>query len=63
MQTYLVFIILGYNEYKEETDMYLDTIELQIIAKTEKVAMKKAKELTDKKYFRLTKIIEKQNGT
>lgn len=59
MNTYLVFVIQGYQ--KEEPDGRLsDVAELQLIDTTLSNALKRAKKISGKKFYRLSLVIEKE---
>lgn len=57
-ETYLVFIIRGYDRFDVERDVMYDVFEFQIIAKSEKEALEKAKKLKKCKGYRVDKVIE-----
>lgn len=63
VNTYLVFEIQAYKSFDETNDVMTDLVILQLIAKNEKDAVKKAKKLIKKNGYRLSKVIEKQHGT
>lgn len=61
--TYLVFIIQGYDEFVEEGGLYKNIITLQIIAENYESAVEKAKIIAPKYGYRLTEVVEKEHGT
>lgn len=63
MNTYLVFVIQAFDEFDKTRDVLTELVTLELIAKTEEEAMKKAQELVKKKGYRLSRVIEKENGT
>ncbi len=58
MNTYLVFIIFAYQQQTEQ-GQFMESTELQLIAKSPDEAIKKAKKLVNKKFYYLKTIIEK----
>ncbi len=57
-KTYLVFVIQAYQE-KVDTGHLIDACELQLIAKSYDEALRRAKEIIKKPYYRLNVVIEK----
>lgn len=58
MDTYIVFIVQGY-EAKVDNGQLLDSCEIQLIDETAENALKRAKELLPKSHYRISMIIEK----
>lgn len=58
MKTYLIFIIQGYEEKDEATEMIKDIVTIELIDKDVTHAIARAKEIIKKKYYRVTSIIE-----
>ena len=53
-----IWIIQAY-ESKTDTGQILDTVTLELFAENEKEAIKKAKKLVKKNFYRLSAVIEK----
>ena len=60
MKTHLVFIIQAHQGETPE-GRFMDYSELQLIDTSVENAMKRAKKLIDKKFYRLSTVIEKEN--
>lgn len=58
MKTYLVFVIQAY-EVKLEDGRLIDSTEIQLIDTSPIRALKRAKKIIDKPYYRLSMVIEK----
>jgi hypothetical protein len=59
MKSFLVFIIVGYEERREDGTLN-DSVTFEIIAKDFKEALKKAKKIYKKSFYRLGRVIEKE---
>lgn len=59
MKTYCIYIVQGYNFYDKDKDLFMYFADMEIIAKTEKEALAKAKKTIDKKEYRVKGCYEK----
>ena len=59
MKTNLFFIIQAY-ETQTDTGQLLDSVVIELIDKTPEGAIKRAKKLIKRKYYRVSDIIEKE---
>lgn len=57
--TNLIFIIQAY-ESQSDTGQLTDVVNIELIDKTPELAIKRAKTLIKKKFYRLSNIIEKE---
>ena len=55
----LIFIIQGYDKRSENGNLE-EVITLELFAKTEKEALKKAKKIIKKPFYRISGVIEKE---
>lgn len=53
-----IFILQGFREEKEDGSL-IDVVTFEVYAKTTEEALKKARKYLEKKYYRVTRIIEK----
>lgn len=60
MKTYLIFIIQAY-ESATDTGQLQDVVTIELIDTTVEGAVKKAKKLIKKKFYRVSNIIEKES--
>lgn len=57
--TYLVFVVQGYDDFNEQTDLMRGVVSFELIAKSEAEAMAAAKKILNKNGYRLNAVIEK----
>lgn len=57
-KTYLVFVIQAY-ENKSDTGQLTDVVTLELIDKSAEAALKQAKQIIKKNFYRLSMVIEK----
>jgi len=57
-----IFVIQAY-ESQTDTGQIMDTVILELFASSEKEAIKKAKKMVEKKFYRLSRVIETRNDT
>lgn len=62
MKTYTVFVVQGYESATPDGSLN-DVTGMELIADTEKQAIKKAKTFIKKKYYRISGVIEKYVDT
>jgi len=55
-----IFIIQGYEEQSQVDQRLTDVCTLEVYAKTEQEALEKAKKYINKKFYRVSQVIEKE---
>lgn len=61
-ETYLIFIVEGYEDYKEDDKTYIGVCRFEIIARTEKEAMHKARQLIKCNHYKVWGVSERNYG-
>ena len=59
VKSFLVFIVVGYEEKREDGNL-ADVVTFELIAKTSDEAIKKAKKIFKKPFYRISRVIEKE---
>ena len=59
MKSFLIFVIQAYEEALEDGHLR-DVVTLELISKDDKSAVKKAKKMIKRKFYRVSQIIEKE---
>lgn len=59
MKTYFIYWVQGYEFYDKDKDMYMYFADIEVVAKSEKEAMEKAKKMVKKPSYRLKACYEK----
>lgn len=59
MKSYFLYWIQGYEYHDKEKDAYMYFTDIEVVAKTEKEAINKAKKLVKKKEYRVRGCYEK----
>lgn len=62
-QTYLSFIVEGYDTYIESADKYTNVRRIEVIARTEREALHKAKQLIKCPYYKVWAVCERYVDT
>lgn len=59
MKTYIIYIVQGFDRYDEVKELFMNFADIEVIAKSEKEAMAKAKKMIKKKEYRVKGCYEK----
>lgn len=59
MDTYLIYVVEGYESYDKKTNTYTDVKRIEVIADTEKQAYDKARNLLKAKHYKTWSVFEK----
>lgn len=60
MDTYLIYVVEGYESYDKKTATYKNVIRMEVIAPDEKTALKKAKTMMQAPHYKVWGAYEKQ---
>ncbi len=63
MDTHVHYVVLAYERYDAATDRYMNTIECDVLASTEKQALDRAKQLVKKECYRVSRVVEHLDST
>jgi len=59
MKTYLVYLVQGYDSFDKEKDLYMNVSSIEVICKSEKEAIPRAKKCIKKPNYRVIACYEK----
>lgn len=59
MKTYFIYFVEGYEEYTPKDGLYHDIKNIEVIAKSEKEAIEKAKKVLSTRYYKVRGVYEK----
>jgi len=59
METYLIYVVQGYDFYDKEKDLYMNTVPIEVIADNEKQAVEEAMKCIKKPLYRIVGCYEK----